>query len=556
MGVMSTEPFKLDSVALLVDGIRSDVRIRGDNYMADFACDATERELSRQLHTAGAPDAPLEQQLGALLADHIAMRAAGAEMPSEAMVADRVYEQCGNNEAAINAASRVLDLFRPLFARLTFRRDAARSGQEVLKQSNRSLAKENAVLTQERDAARDGHRRNHEEAWAAHQALADMREQRDALRQRAERAEREVEAARKRDVRREVEIATALRLRDDANVAATNLRARIVDLERENEKWATSTARMLADERAKLVAAQDRIAELESRRAEPNADMVERLADIAWDAVDKAAQADPDNEQGEMFGIMRDGVPVAVRAVLSALAAMGEEAWPTEQEIIKAALSGERFVDTWPNVLVLFRSRLAPVIGALRAKVVELEAEAAHDQDPNEPAPQAFRRVREERDELRAQVQEHVEEARRDGRRIGELGERASRAMLILGDSAAKSADRISDAMAILAPTAPEDTPVRAVVPEGQADGADVTNGQARAVVDLSSWPALREVEARSGGVVFLGDDMEGVAVAFAKECGPGPGTRITPVCLCPASSEYDPPCPRHGVKGIGVTGR
>jgi hypothetical protein len=26
--------------------------------------------------------------------------------------------------------------------------------------------------------------------------------------------------------------------------------------------------------------------------------------------------------------------------------------------------------------------------------------------------------------------------------------------------------------------------------------------------------------------------------------------------CHCPASSEYDPPCPRHGVLGIGVTGR
>lgn len=26
--------------------------------------------------------------------------------------------------------------------------------------------------------------------------------------------------------------------------------------------------------------------------------------------------------------------------------------------------------------------------------------------------------------------------------------------------------------------------------------------------------------------------------------------------CLCPATSEYDPPCPRHGVLGIGVTGR
>ena len=27
-------------------------------------------------------------------------------------------------------------------------------------------------------------------------------------------------------------------------------------------------------------------------------------------------------------------------------------------------------------------------------------------------------------------------------------------------------------------------------------------------------------------------------------------------LCLCPATSEYDPPCPRHGVVGIGVTPR
>lgn len=27
------------------------------------------------------------------------------------------------------------------------------------------------------------------------------------------------------------------------------------------------------------------------------------------------------------------------------------------------------------------------------------------------------------------------------------------------------------------------------------------------------------------------------------------------PLCLCPATSEYDPPCPKHGVVGIGVVG-
>jgi hypothetical protein len=26
----------------------------------------------------------------------------------------------------------------------------------------------------------------------------------------------------------------------------------------------------------------------------------------------------------------------------------------------------------------------------------------------------------------------------------------------------------------------------------------------------------------------------------------------VDPLCLCPATLEYDPPCPRHGVCGIG----
>lgn len=41
------------------------------------------------------------------------------------------------------------------------------------------------------------------------------------------------------------------------------------------------------------------------------------------------------------------------------------------------------------------------------------------------------------------------------------------------------------------------------------------------------------------------------------------PRSRISPdcqlhrtTCLCPATSEYDPPCPRHGVLGIGKTGK
>lgn len=39
---------------------------------------------------------------------------------------------------------------------------------------------------------------------------------------------------------------------------------------------------------------------------------------------------------------------------------------------------------------------------------------------------------------------------------------------------------------------------------------------------------------------------------ASARETGHEPDA----LCLCPAASEYDAPCPRHGVLGISVTGR
>jgi hypothetical protein len=247
--------------------------------------------------------------------------------------------------------------------------------------------------------------------------------------------------------------------------------------------------------------------------------------------------------------------------------------------------------------------RMSDHLSRIQARLANLEAEAAHDQDPNESAPAALRRVREERDDLRAQVQEHVEGARRDERRIGEL-ETAISSVRTLVVSWQRMADELKpqpgqfeqtmggalegaaeQLEAVLADaTSPKGAPVRAEV-------EDVRKGPPRAVVDLTSWPALREVEAQrawcctrcgkhpvapplllcmwcagldkpspstAGGAVFLGDDPEGVAEAFDASRGVKAAVlpAVEPLCLCPATSEYDPPCPRHGVLGIGVTGR
>jgi hypothetical protein len=125
MGGMLTGPFKLDLMAC-VDALERCQNADGEEDEGGEPAGAVVDELARQLHAAGAPDLLYEEQARTLLADHIAMRTAGEEMPSEGAIADRVYEQCGNNEAAINAAPRVLDLFRPLFARLTQERDEGR----------------------------------------------------------------------------------------------------------------------------------------------------------------------------------------------------------------------------------------------------------------------------------------------------------------------------------------------------------------------------------------------------------------------------------------------
>jgi hypothetical protein len=243
-----------------------------------------------------------------VLASYRALAAAGEEVPSRSKISELLQRErtIGDMTAAI------LDLFRPIFAR----------------------------LTQERDEQPARH------LWErALSDLADTVNERDALRQRAERAEQEVEAARRRDVQREVEVATACRLRDDANVAAANLRARIADLE----------------------------AQLAARRVEPGADVVGRLTDIY------------ECEYARSPAGRRTSALRAMHAVLSALAAMGAEAWPTLEELQVVGPTEMHHLTKGQarGVDCIVRAKVAPVLGALRTRVAELEVNLALRQPLN-----------------------------------------------------------------------------------------------------------------------------------------------------------------------------
>lgn len=82
--------------------------------------------------------------------------------------------------------------------------------------------------------------------------------------------------------------------------------------------------------------------------------------------------------------------------------------------------------------------------------------------------------------------------------------------------------------------------------------GRQATDAQVKAVVSavVAGWPKQSNNHER---------DAAGVAVFAERRAALGPGIAPkpdVPMCLCPAASEYDPPCPAHGIKGIGVTGR
>jgi len=295
---MSTEPFKLDLIALVDQGVRHDVSISlDDEDPVHIGCKSTLDELARQLRDHGAPDAPFEQQVREMLATYTAMRQAGKEMPSVEEVG-RAWRVAIDHKASWGEQERgcapaVLALFASHFARLTQERDEARG------MATRSID------------------------------IANKRfDEVDALRQRAERAEADL-------------------------AAVQNDRAKY--------------KRALSDTQRALVDARARIAELEAR-PEPSADVVEKLRE-AYRTGFNECDSDDHNV------CTRAGI----RAILTALAEMGEEAWPTPDDGREALrqrdgfyMEGARGVSA--TVIGLCRSRLSPVLGALRTRVAELEA--------------------------------------------------------------------------------------------------------------------------------------------------------------------------------------
>lgn len=128
-----------------------------------------------------------------------------------------------------------------------------------------------------------------------------------------------------------------------------------------------------------------RIADLEASR-EPGADVVDAVALVFG----RAYRAN--------VGFQEHGQPLneptlaGISAILAHLAAMGEEAWPNQEDLCRLAWSVEApalgITAKWDDidqrirdagllgseaVLALMRSRLSPVIGALRARVAGLE---------------------------------------------------------------------------------------------------------------------------------------------------------------------------------------
>lgn len=73
------------------------------------------------------------------------------------------------------------------------------------------------------------------------------------------------------------------------------------------------------------------------------------------------------------------------------------------------------------------------------------------------------------------------------------------------------------------------------------------------------SCPCYPSSEATSLTSLALPQDVsvaapapEGASMPGEPAAGPSCGAGL--LCLCPATSEYDPPCPRHGVVVIGRT--
>jgi hypothetical protein len=178
------------------NAILNDVKVAFESELSG-GVDGAALELSRQLHAAGAPDAPLEQQFAALLADHIAMRETGEEMPSVDGMRERVMQRHGFYSVEVRRGIvETLDETRPIFAKRTRERDEGRA----------------LVADRERAVA------------AAVDVMKSFQAEAHAQRERAERAERELAASGEEGDDLEDE-SIALRLEN------ATLRARITELE-------------------------------------------------------------------------------------------------------------------------------------------------------------------------------------------------------------------------------------------------------------------------------------------------------------------------------------
>jgi hypothetical protein len=150
MGGMSTEPFKLDLLACVNALDRCKAATEEGSSEGGEPAGAVIDELARQLHAAGAPDAPFEQQLATLLAGHLAMRAAGDEMPTLEQARAAYSANIGFHG---EGAAAILDLCRPLFAKLKEQEAYWQRAAERAQIALGTMPAEIARLTQERDEA-------------------------------------------------------------------------------------------------------------------------------------------------------------------------------------------------------------------------------------------------------------------------------------------------------------------------------------------------------------------------------------------------------------------
>lgn len=266
----------------------------------------------------------------------------GEELAGEALPdAVELARLCSAFAVTVDAAEAILDLFRPLVAR----------------------------LTQERNEAQLAARR-----WAG-----DVH----TLRQRAERAERELVSAKRH-------ADGFSRIVDTVEIERDAIRKRAEDAEQALAK----VNEIRIQEHEENVDLRARIAELEASRG-PGADVVENTAALLFDAREVALGRE--NEPGRRrrwalavhsggpSSVEREVATAQARAIIAHLAAMGEEAQigPLLSRVqhaveCKAEHCSDRdapfgLVDDICNEL----ARLSPVIGALRARVAELEGAAA-----------------------------------------------------------------------------------------------------------------------------------------------------------------------------------